>query len=65
MILLVADPGFAMAYWGEAMTKNHPLWMDRDAEGARKILERLAPTKEARLAKAPTPREKMYMNPMT
>ncbi|HEY6064959.1 MAG TPA: hypothetical protein VIY96_02320, partial [Thermoanaerobaculia bacterium] len=22
-----ADPGFAMAYWGEAMTKNHPLWM--------------------------------------
>src|SRR5450432_3557513 len=21
------DPGFVMAYWGEAMTKNHPLWM--------------------------------------
>ena len=56
-----ADPGFAMAYWGEAMTKNHPLWMDRDAEGARKILERLAPTPEARLAKAPTAREKMYL----
>lgn len=22
-----ADPGFAMAYWGEAMTFNHPIWM--------------------------------------
>jgi hypothetical protein len=20
------DPGFAMAYWGEAMTFNHPVW---------------------------------------
>jgi len=24
------EPGFAMAYWGEALTYNHPLW----AEGA-------------------------------
>jgi tetratricopeptide (TPR) repeat protein len=57
-----AEPGFAMAYWGEAMTKNHPLWMDRDAEGARKILSALGPTREARLAKAPTPREKGYLD---
>ncbi|HET9370585.1 MAG TPA: tetratricopeptide repeat protein, partial [Vicinamibacterales bacterium] len=21
-----ADPNFALAYWGEAMTYNHPLW---------------------------------------
>jgi len=56
-----AEPGFAMAYWGEAMTKNHPLWMDRDAEGARKILNALAPTREARLAKAPSAREKGYL----
>src|SRR4026207_117694 len=21
-----ADPAFAMAYWGEAMTFNHPVW---------------------------------------
>ncbi len=54
-------PGFAMAYWGEAMTYNHPLWMEQDAGSARKILDRLAPTKEARLAKAPTEREKMYL----
>ena len=57
-----ADPGFALAYWGEAMTKNHPLWMQRDAEGARKILARLAPTREARLAKTPDKREWGYLN---
>src|SRR5713226_2526409 len=37
------EPGFAMAYWGEAMTYNHPLWMERDPDAARKVLERLAP----------------------
>ncbi|MGE5414064.1 MAG: hypothetical protein ACM3NW_07815 [Syntrophomonadaceae bacterium] len=56
-----ADPGFAMAYWGEAMTYNHPLWMQRDRDAAVKALERLAPTKQARLAKAPTERERMYL----
>ena len=25
-----ADPGFVMAYWGEAMTHNHSLWDDQD-----------------------------------
>ena len=24
-------PNFAMAYWGEAMTYNHPVWMQQDA----------------------------------
>src|SRR5262249_47309113 len=56
-----ADPGFAMAYWGEAMTYNHPLWMERDQEAARQALDRLAPTPTARVAKAPTEREKMYL----
>lgn len=57
-----ADPGFAMAYWGEAMTYNHPLWMQRDRDAATKGLERLAPTREGRRAKAPTEREKMYLD---
>jgi hypothetical protein len=57
-----ADPGFALAYWGEAMTYNHPLWMDRDAEAARQALARLAPTRQERLAKAPTKREQGYLN---
>jgi hypothetical protein len=56
-----AEPGFAMAYWGEAMTYNHPLWMEQDRDEARKALHKLAPTPAARLAKAPTPREKMYL----
>src|SRR5262245_34898083 len=46
------DPGFAMAYWGEAMTHNHAIWMLQDLAAARKVLERLAFTPEARLAKA-------------
>jgi tetratricopeptide (TPR) repeat protein len=55
------DPAFAMAYWGEAMTKNHPIWMEQDLDAARGILKRLAPTPEGRLAKAPTSREKAYV----
>jgi tetratricopeptide (TPR) repeat protein len=55
------EPEFAMAAWGEAMTYNHPLWMEEDLESARAALERLAPTPEERLAKAPTAREKAYL----
>lgn len=56
------EPGFAMAYWGEAMTFNHPLWMEKDNEAARKVLDRLAATAPDRRAKAPTEREKMYLD---
>ena len=55
------EPDFAMAYWGEALTHNHPLWEQQDAEAAREVLARLAPTPEERLAKAPTEREKDYL----
>ena len=55
------DPSFALAYWGEAMSYNHPLWAQLDLPAARKALERLAPTPEARVAKARTPKEKAYL----
>jgi len=55
------DPDFALAYWGEAMTYNHPLWREQDRAAARAALERLAPTAEARQAKAPTEREQGYL----
>src|SRR6185436_14519928 len=55
------DPGFAMAYWGEAMTKNHPVWMEQDLGGARRILERLGTTAGERIAKAQTERERAYL----
>lgn len=56
-----ADPGFALAYWGEALTYTHQVWNQQDLAAARSALARLAPTSEARLAKAPTPRERMYL----
>ncbi len=52
------DPGFAMAYWGETLCYNHPLQGEQDAKTPRAVLARLGPTREARLAKAPTAREK-------
>ncbi|CAM5310163.1 hypothetical protein [Rhodanobacter lindaniclasticus] len=55
------DPGFAMAYWGEAMTYNHGIWNQLDADAGRATLERLGPDSAARAAKAPTPREKAYL----
>jgi tetratricopeptide (TPR) repeat protein len=55
------DPGFAMAYWGEAMTYNHAVWMEQDLSAARKALARLGPTRDGRAATAKTAREKDYM----
>ncbi len=55
------DPDFAMAYWGEAMTYNHPVWQEQDREAALEALNRLASTPEGRLAAAPTQREKDYL----
>ncbi|MEA2561220.1 MAG: hypothetical protein QOH06_2724 [Acidobacteriota bacterium] len=48
-----ADPAFALAYWGEAMTYNHPIWGEQDLEAAKAVL--------ARAAKAPTDREKAWL----
>jgi tetratricopeptide (TPR) repeat protein len=56
-----ADPTFAMAYWGEAMSFNHPLWAQQDADAAKKILEKIAPTADARQAKARLPKEKAFL----
>ncbi len=53
-----ADPNFALAYWGEAMSYNHPLWAEQDLAKARRVLERLAPTSAARAAKAPAGKER-------
>ena len=54
------DPSFAMAFWLEAVTCSHLLWGEENLEGAKGALARLAPTPEARLARAGTPRERAY-----
>jgi len=36
----IADPNCAMAYWGEAMTNNHPLWRQQNYDnGVRALLK--------------------------
>jgi tetratricopeptide (TPR) repeat protein len=54
------DPDFAMAYWGEVFTYQHPFFGAIDDRPGQ-ALERLGPTTEARLAKAPTAREKGFL----
>ena len=56
------DPDFAMAYWGEAMTFNHPVWMQQDLNAGRAALNKLGPTSSERSAKAKTDREKEYLD---
>lgn len=56
-----ADPAFAMAYWGEAMTYNHPVWQRTSPDLARAALAKLAPTADARRARAQTEKEKDWI----
>jgi hypothetical protein len=51
-----------MAYWGEALTETHQVWVEQDVKAGRAALEKLGTTREARLAKAPTEREKDYLS---
>ena len=55
------DPDFAMAYWGEALCYNHPLFAEQDGESPRAVLARLGAKTAERLAKAPTDREKGFL----
>ena len=55
------EPGFAMAYWGEAMSYTHPVWNEQDMERATTAFARLAPTRAARRVKAPTAREQAWL----
>lgn len=57
-----AQPDFAMAYWGESLAYNHPLNSQMDFKEPRAVLARLGPDRAARVAKAPTAREKGFIN---
>ena len=56
-----ADPGFVMAYWGEAMTHNHPLWDEQDRDAALAALAKLGATPAIRAAKARSAREAEWL----
>src|SRR3954453_10498026 len=49
------DPDFAMGYWGEAMTYNHPLWSEQDMATARQVLAKIKDTAKM------TDRERAYI----
>jgi tetratricopeptide (TPR) repeat protein len=55
------DSTFGMAYWGEALTYDHPLWGEHDSTAARNALARLGATPEQRIARGGKPREKAYL----
>ena len=55
------DPRFAMAYWGEAMTHDHPLWDQHDNEAGRAVLARLDSVQDASSLMG-TDRERGYVD---
>jgi tetratricopeptide (TPR) repeat protein len=56
------DPGFAMAYWGEAMTFNHPVWNELDVQAGQAALAKFGPTPEARALRIADPRERAWFS---
>jgi Tfp pilus assembly protein PilF len=54
------EPDFAMAYWGEVFTYQHPFFGQLD-DGPGQALLRLGATTGQRLAKAPSAREKGFL----
>ena len=57
------DPDFVLAYWGETLCYNHPLFggPTPDEDNPRTVLARLGSSREERLEKAPTDREKGFL----
>jgi tetratricopeptide (TPR) repeat protein len=55
------DSGFAMAYWGEALTYDHPIWGEHDSTAARAALARLGSGTEAHIARGGNARERAYL----
>ena len=53
-----ADSTMAMAYWGEAMTYNHPLWRYQNYDKGVDAITRLGASKEIRKSKIVTEIEK-------
>jgi tetratricopeptide (TPR) repeat protein len=56
------DSKFAMAYWGQAMSNNYPLWARQNTANAKSALNTLSSSLEGRLNLANTEKEKAFIN---
>ena len=56
------DPGFAMAYWGEAMTFNHGVWNQVDVSAGQAALAKFSAAAEERSRRIADPRERAYIS---
>jgi tetratricopeptide (TPR) repeat protein len=56
------DPGFAMAYWGEAMTYSQTLWRHEDVEAGRQTLARWRSTSSVQSRNPTTPEEEGFLH---
>jgi hypothetical protein len=56
------DPNFVMAFWGEAMCYNQPLWFQQDIKKGRGALYKLGLKAPERLGKAKTEVEKDFIS---
>jgi tetratricopeptide (TPR) repeat protein len=52
------DSGFVMAIWGEAMTRNYPIWASQERDEALEALSKLAPLGDRKA----TAREERYLD---
>jgi len=50
------EPDFMMAYWGQAMAHNHPLWSEQDTAAGREAIARI------KVSSKLSPREREYLN---
>ncbi len=55
------DSSMAMAYWGEAMSYNHPLWAEQAYDKAINALNNLSESPNGRVELSKTPIEKEFM----
>jgi len=55
------DPEFVMAYWGEAMTYNHPIWDRQDLQAGRAALLKLGGSPQERIPRTSAPREQGFL----
>jgi tetratricopeptide (TPR) repeat protein len=55
------DTSCVMAFWGEAMTYNHPIWQQQDYEKGKAALEKLGVIHEHRIKKTSSELEKDFL----